>query len=191
MCLLVFLAVQQYLPILITHWSTDYYGWSREEFPGSNDVPELIAKYGSNQYEYQVALQCFFKQNNLSIRQRYSRRYLWLMAGVTAAIFVLYAAQASSFYLYTSTAAKNMFRRTFRALIRTELRFFDVTPQGRIINRLVKDIEVLDMVLPRFIFLFFSMAAMVCAMAVCAIAVTWPTAFVILPCLVIYIVIFI
>lgn len=68
--------------------------------------------------------------------------------------------------------------------------FFDTTPQGRIINRLVKDTESVDFVFGRFLIIMILQLSLLCGMVITICVVTWPIIFVIIPCLIIYAVMF-
>lgn len=115
---------------------------------------------------------------------------MYVLIGTVAGIIVFYFCMGKSFFAFALSSAAKLFRDTFHTVIRTKLAFFDITPQGRIINRLVKDCESIDMVLPRFIYLFLTMLCTVLGMVITICVLTWPCLIVIIPCLVIYIVTF-
>lgn len=79
------------------------------------------------------------------------------MLGVVGLLIILFIIYSLSLFMYTVSAGQNLFKRTFHSLIRTPLAFFDTTPQGRIINRTVRDIEALELILPRFMFVMITL----------------------------------
>lgn len=129
-------------------------------------------------------------QKYTDINVYYSLKYLYVFAGCVAGIIIFYFFMGKSFFAFAISAARSLFRDTLSAVVRTRLAFFDTTPQGRIINRLVKDCEVLDMVLPRFMFLFLVFCSIVLGMVVTICVLNWPCVIVIVPCLIIYILTF-
>lgn len=87
---------------------------------------------------------------NMTKEEQKSRRDLYL--GVYGA---LGGAQAISavvgsllLYLSTITGAKNLHHKMLDNILRAPMAFFDTTPQGRIINRFGKDVDVLDSTMP-------------------------------------------
>ena len=58
-----------------------------------------------------------------------------------------------------SHAAEIIHRQVFSKILRSPMSFFDTTPIGRITNRLSKDIDNTDMVIPQNFRIFFMLAA--------------------------------
>lgn len=52
-------------------------------------------------------------------------------------------------YLSTIRGAKKLHDTTLSTILRSPMSFFDTTPQGRILNRFGKDIDVLDATMPQ------------------------------------------
>ena len=69
---------------------------------------------------------------------------LQALAVIMAAIFL---------YLSTIRGAKRLHDTTLSTILRSPMSFFDTTPQGRILNRFGKDIDVLDATMPQVSFL--------------------------------------
>lgn len=69
--------------------------------------------------------------------------------GLAQAIMIMLA----TLLLYAGilSGAKKFHHNMLRGILRAPMAFFDTTPQGRIINRFGKDIDVLDTVLPRML----------------------------------------
>jgi len=87
---------------------------------------------------------------NMTKEDQTSRRDLYL-----AIYGALGGAQAISavvgsllLYLSTITGAKNLHHKMLDNILRAPMAFFDTTPQGRIINRFGKDVDVLDSTMP-------------------------------------------
>lgn len=53
------------------------------------------------------------------------------------------------FYTITLNASKNLHAGAFNGIISTKLRFFDLNPSGRILNRFSKDFSLIDELLPK------------------------------------------
>jgi ATP-binding cassette subfamily C (CFTR/MRP) protein 1 len=50
-------------------------------------------------------------------------------------------------FLFAMSAANNLFKKSFKRVIRSPKVFFDTTPIGRILSRFSKDQDVLDSLL--------------------------------------------
>lgn len=85
-----------------------------------------------------------------TISMPYSKSYYYLYLGVILAFIVFFNSNVRAFFHFNITSAKKLYQKALSAVVRTKLSFFDTTPQGRIINRLVKDTEAVDFTFPRF-----------------------------------------
>ncbi|XP_074520696.1 ATP-binding cassette sub-family C member 4-like [Halichoeres trimaculatus] len=74
--------------------------------------------------------------------------YLSIYAGLTAAAVLLGFARSLVIFHVLVKAAQSLHNSMFNAIIRTPVRFFDVNPIGRILNRFSKDISQMDSMLP-------------------------------------------
>lgn len=79
------------------------------------------------------------------------------------AVIVFNSSRAVCFYVASIRASQNLFATLLANVIRAPLRWFDVTPQGRIMNRFGTDMDCIDNILPQSIMNLgnnaFSMAA--------------------------------
>ncbi|XP_020772820.1 ATP-binding cassette sub-family C member 4-like isoform X1 [Boleophthalmus pectinirostris] len=74
--------------------------------------------------------------------------YLGIYGGLTAATILLgFFRNILMFYMFVSSA-QNLHNHMFKAILRTPVRFFDINPIGRVLNRFSKDIGLLDTNLP-------------------------------------------
>ncbi|KAL0963885.1 hypothetical protein UPYG_G00314870 [Umbra pygmaea] len=74
--------------------------------------------------------------------------YLAVYAGLTGATIVFGFLRCLVFFNILVSSAQNLHNRMFTAILRTPVRFFDINPIGRILNRFSKDIGHLDSLLP-------------------------------------------
>ncbi|XP_033832973.1 ATP-binding cassette sub-family C member 4-like [Periophthalmus magnuspinnatus] len=74
--------------------------------------------------------------------------YLGIYGGLTAAtIFLGFFRNIIMFYMFVRSA-QTLHNRMFNSILRTPVRFFDINPIGRVLNRFSKDIGLLDANLP-------------------------------------------
>uniref|UniRef100_A0A668ANY5 Multidrug resistance-associated protein 4 n=1 Tax=Myripristis murdjan TaxID=586833 RepID=A0A668ANY5_9TELE len=74
--------------------------------------------------------------------------YLGVYAGLTAASIVFGFLRSLVFFNVLVSSAQTLHNSMFNAILRTPVRFFDINPIGRILNRFSKDIGHLDSLLP-------------------------------------------
>uniref|UniRef100_A0A8C7VS14 Multidrug resistance-associated protein 4 n=1 Tax=Oncorhynchus mykiss TaxID=8022 RepID=A0A8C7VS14_ONCMY len=88
-------------------------------------------------------------QNGLNITQELDLRfYMGIYAGLTLASVIFGFARSLVMFNVLVKAAQSLHNRMFISLLRTPVRFFDINPIGRILNRFSKDIGQLDSMLP-------------------------------------------
>ncbi|KAJ8252922.1 hypothetical protein GJAV_G00207050 [Gymnothorax javanicus] len=74
--------------------------------------------------------------------------YLGVYAGLTVATIIFGFLRSLLFFNVLVLASQTLHNRMFQSILRTPIRFFDVNPIGRILNRFSKDIGHLDSQLP-------------------------------------------
>uniref|UniRef100_A0A8C7FHZ2 Multidrug resistance-associated protein 4 n=1 Tax=Oncorhynchus kisutch TaxID=8019 RepID=A0A8C7FHZ2_ONCKI len=88
-------------------------------------------------------------QNGLNITQELDLHfYMGIYAGLTLASVIFGFARSLLMFNVLVKAAQSLHNRMFISLLRTPVRFFDINPIGRILNRFSKDIGQLDSMLP-------------------------------------------
>uniref|UniRef100_A0A8C7TK36 Multidrug resistance-associated protein 4 n=1 Tax=Oncorhynchus mykiss TaxID=8022 RepID=A0A8C7TK36_ONCMY len=88
-------------------------------------------------------------QNGLNITQELDLGfYVGIYAGLTLASVIFGFARSLVMFNVLVKAAQSLHNRMFNSILRTPVRFFDVNPIGRILNRFSKDISQLDSMLP-------------------------------------------
>lgn len=75
--------------------------------------------------------------------------YTLIYGLIMASLFVVALTRSVSFFNFCATASKNLHDSMFRGLVSTRMRFFDVNPSGRIMNRFSKDMGSTDEALPK------------------------------------------
>uniref|UniRef100_T1IZ28 ABC transmembrane type-1 domain-containing protein n=1 Tax=Strigamia maritima TaxID=126957 RepID=T1IZ28_STRMM len=88
-----------------------------------------------------VDKKALFKDDN-------EERNLSIYAVLLVCLFVFSFVRCLLFYYLCVAASINLHKRTFNAVLRSPIAFFDANPVGRILNRFAKDIGVLDELLP-------------------------------------------
>ncbi|KAI1899161.1 hypothetical protein AGOR_G00058700 [Albula goreensis] len=76
------------------------------------------------------------------------RLYLGVYGGLTMATIVFGFTRSLLFFNVLVSSAQALHNRMFQSILRTPVRFFDINPIGRILNRFSKDIGHLDSQLP-------------------------------------------
>ncbi|XP_071243709.1 ATP-binding cassette sub-family C member 4-like isoform X2 [Salvelinus alpinus] len=74
--------------------------------------------------------------------------YLGIYAGLTGATLIFGFARSLVMFNVLVKAAQSLHNRMFNSILRTPVRFFDINPIGRVLNRFSKDIGQLDAALP-------------------------------------------
>ncbi|XP_076004915.1 ATP-binding cassette sub-family C member 4-like isoform X2 [Genypterus blacodes] len=74
--------------------------------------------------------------------------YLGIYGGLTAATIVFGFARNLLLFNVLVRCIENLHNRMFSAILRTPVRFFDINPIGRILNRFSKDVGLLDSNMP-------------------------------------------
>jgi len=74
--------------------------------------------------------------------------YYGIFVAIVAGILILSSTNAVSFFTIAMRASRKLHNNMFFKVLRTRVRFFDVTPNGRIINRFSKDTGNMDELLP-------------------------------------------
>ncbi|XP_050968338.1 multidrug resistance-associated protein 4 [Labeo rohita] len=74
--------------------------------------------------------------------------YLGIYAGLTGATIIFGFMRCLMMFNALVSSAETLHNRMFNSILRTPVRFFDINPIGRILNRFSKDIGQLDSLLP-------------------------------------------
>ncbi|CAL6068134.1 Xenobiotic-transporting_ATPase / Multidrug resistance-associated protein [Hexamita inflata] len=194
--LIIYQGVNQYANVLISHWATDKYGWNTNTTPITPPLDKVIEKayqdFGESQYIKQKASMCYMNITypNYVYSLPYSKKYYYVYIGLVAIIIITFLNHILSFFNFNISAAAKIYMDQLKAVMRTKLSFFDTTPQGRIINRLVKDTETVDFTFGRFFVLMMVQASIIMGMLITVSVLNWPCIIVILPCVVIYAILF-
>ncbi|XP_066138463.1 ATP-binding cassette sub-family C member 4-like isoform X2 [Euwallacea fornicatus] len=74
---------------------------------------------------------------------------IYIYTGLIVAAVVFTITRAIFFYTMAMKSSTNIHKKMFHCLLEAPMRFFDVNPSGRILNRFSKDMGAIDEVLPR------------------------------------------
>ncbi|CAK1599799.1 unnamed protein product [Parnassius mnemosyne] len=78
-------------------------------------------------------------------------QYLLIYGSIILFIIIITQLRIISFVTMTTRASKNLHNSVFKNLINSVMRFFDMNPSGRVLNRFSKDMGAMDELLPRSI----------------------------------------
>lgn len=121
---------------------------------------------------------------------RASNKYLYIYVGLTVGLMILTFLGNISFASFTLSISKRLHNNMLQTLLRTAMRFFDTTPQGRILNRLSKDTNSVDQQVLQFSQGAMSTFIYIIGLLISMACVNWPALIVIIPCLIIFLSIF-
>ncbi|CAG9767681.1 unnamed protein product [Ceutorhynchus assimilis] len=74
---------------------------------------------------------------------------IYFYASLILLTIILSLTRSFMFFKATMMASKNIHSNMFHCLLKAPMRFFDVNPSGRVLNRFSKDIGAIDEILPR------------------------------------------
>ncbi|KAF5275656.1 hypothetical protein FQA39_LY06768 [Lamprigera yunnana] len=77
--------------------------------------------------------------------------FLYIYGGLIIFLFIIALTRSLTFYKLAMLASKNLHNSMFVNVISATMRFFDINPSGRILNRFSKDIGTIDELLPKVI----------------------------------------
>ncbi len=81
-------------------------------------------------------------------------RFLFTFLGITLLTILLAIVRAIVFFAFCLMTARSLHQKMFDSVLETTMRFFDLNPIGRIMNRFTKDIGNIDDDLPLQLFSF-------------------------------------
>ncbi|XP_030759733.1 multidrug resistance-associated protein 4-like [Sitophilus oryzae] len=74
---------------------------------------------------------------------------IYIYSALIVSAILLTTSRAMVFYKMSMKASTNIHRKMFHCLLEAPMRFFDVNPSGRVLNRFSKDMGAIDEILPR------------------------------------------
>ncbi|XP_072240641.1 ATP-binding cassette sub-family C member 4-like [Leuresthes tenuis] len=128
---IVLLCITAEAAYILQDWWLVY--WAREEF--SNSTAAVV----SIKNDFNVT------RSNTELNLPF---YLGIYSGLTAAAVVFGFVRSLLIFRGLVKSAQTLHNNMFSAVLRTHVRFFDVNPIGRILNRFSKDIGQMDSMLP-------------------------------------------
>lgn len=100
---------------------------------------------GTNLDNYVYTLEdCSYPQNIIS-----ENMAIYIYTSFIVGCIVLTCLRSILFFKMTMKAARRLHNKMFFGLLRAPMRFFDVNPSGRILNRFSRDMGAIDELLPR------------------------------------------
>jgi len=116
--------------------------------------------------------------------------YIGIYIGIAVVTMLLSFAMSYLLALFCIHASHVFHNRMVHSLLHTHLSFFDITPQGRIVNRMSKDIDSMDSAILRSLSGAVNSAASFIGMVVVICVMAWPAIFVLIVCAIIYVILF-
>ncbi|XP_053085621.1 multidrug resistance-associated protein 4 isoform X4 [Pangasianodon hypophthalmus] len=112
-----------------------------------------LAYWATEQEKLHVLNQNLTFSNNISLNQNVTQQlsnefYLGIYSGLTVATLLFGFTRSLMMFNALVCSAQTLHNRMFNCIIRTPVRFFDINPIGRILNRFSKDIGHIDSMLP-------------------------------------------
>jgi len=90
-----------------------------------------------------------------------------------------------AFVMLAMNASKKLYSNMTRAIIRTKLSFFDVTPNGTIVNKFTKDTEAIDVtMMKQMVMIAVNVVGLITLVFI--FSVNWPSGLVIIPIMIVY-----
>lgn len=85
---------------------------------------------------------------NITIPDSQTDFNVYVFSGIIASVFIFGLLRALMYFKVAVDAAKHLHNKMFRRLLRVPIRFFDINPVGRVLNRFSKDTGHMDDNLP-------------------------------------------
>ncbi|CAL6025768.1 Xenobiotic-transporting_ATPase / Multidrug resistance-associated protein [Hexamita inflata] len=120
-----------------------------------------------------------------------SNNYLWLYIGLTVGIIIFNLLGNIAFSSFCLSVARKLHETMLGSILRTSMRFFDTTPQGRILNRFSKDTDAVDQGIMRYLQGGVTTGLMIFGMIVSIAVVNYPCLIVIIPGIILFGILFI
>lgn len=76
---------------------------------------------------------------------------IYIYSGLIVGTIIITIIRSFAFFKVAMTASKTLHSKMFSALLEAPMRFFDINPSGRVLNRFSRDMGVIDEVLPRML----------------------------------------
>lgn len=78
--------------------------------------------------------------------------YMTIYICLACSVFLVGVIRAIYLFIYTMRISNNIHNRMFASIVNAPVKFFDLNPSGRIMNRFTKDLGALDEYLPLTLF---------------------------------------
>lgn len=112
---------------------------------------KTITNSSENEMKYTDSIFVYFVINGSVYKFLRTYVALCILAGFTLSVIFFSFGRSIFFYRLAAKASKNLHEKMFRCLLQAPMKFFNVVPCGRILNRFAKDIGGVDELLPRFL----------------------------------------
>ncbi|OAD54851.1 hypothetical protein WN48_06051, partial [Eufriesea mexicana] len=115
-------------------------------------VPILVSEEETRHYyltQIKLNITNDTSTEHLNISSMYN--YMYIYTAIVVGLFCIGITRSLTFYNVCILCSQKLHDMAFNALIRTSMRFFDINPSGRILNRFSKDMGAIDELLPKAI----------------------------------------
>lgn len=75
---------------------------------------------------------------------------IYIYSGIILLSIIVLVTRSIYYFKVAMTSSKNLHNRMFSSLLQAPMRFFNINPTGRILNRFSRDMGMIDEILPRF-----------------------------------------
>nr|XP_023027911.1 multidrug resistance-associated protein 4-like [Leptinotarsa decemlineata] len=116
---------------------------------GSNNMLDWFVTFWTNVEENKNVGQNDFP---MYYKNWATETYIYIYGGIATFCLITTLSRSILFHRFLLSCSSNLHTSVFESIIHTSLRFFEANPAGKILNRLSKDINVIDETLPKILF---------------------------------------
>ncbi|CAM9531857.1 unnamed protein product [Chrysoparadoxa australica] len=137
------------LEVFHTYFVRGSGGWALPIWLG---IITICSQGSSNVFEYWLSL---WSQAYLENPDDVGDFYMYVYSALAVVVLICYLTRALSFAQQAILTSRHLHELLVKGILRAPMTFFDTTPIGRILNRFSKDMDAIDLLLPRNIPMFF------------------------------------
>lgn len=98
---------------------------------------------------------------------------IYIYSGIILLSIIVLVTRSIYYFKVAMTSSKNLHNRMFSSLLQAPMRFFNINPTGRILNRFSRDMGMIDEILPRFMLEALQIFLVMCGILVIVVATNY------------------